>query len=176
MGRRRLERVVLVVTAPVAVAVVVPVFTPRRCARTGAGARSGTVSTVPAAGARRRRRERRGRRELSFRRHGLLVLGDVGIRIPVVEVAGGAVHQPAPRLRHRRVVRRVPWGRGSRHRCRQIWANTWSPARARADSPAEGQVRCAAAAARRGAIAFLFLLFDLIFRVYLAYYYCDVKF
>jgi hypothetical protein len=122
----------------VAVPVSVPVVTARRGA--GAGARSGAIPA--AAGARRRGRERRWRRQQSFRGEGLLVLGDVGLRVPVVEVAGGAVDQAAPRLRHRRVVRRVAWGRGSRHRyCRQIWNDIWSPARTGANSPAEARLR-----------------------------------
>lgn len=110
MGRRRLGRRVIVV-APVAVAVTVtlavPVISPGRSA--GSGPRPRPVPT--AAVVRRRGRERWRWRELVLGRHGALVLRHVGIRIPVVEVAGGAVDEAAPRLGQRRVLRRVPWAR-----------------------------------------------------------------
>lgn len=155
VGGRLLGGVVFVV-AP-AVAVAVPVVAARRGA--GAGSGSGTVpavagtraGTVPAAaGARRRRRKRRRRRQLIFGEQGLLVLGDVGVRVPVVEVAGGAVDQPAPRLRQRRVIRRVPWGGGSCHCCRQIWSDTLSPARICAGFASTGEEVWRTAAATRG--------------------------
>lgn len=118
MGRRR----PVVVVAPVAVPVAIPVVAPRRGA--GSGAVAAVAVSVASAGAGRRRGERRGRRELVLGRQRLLVLGDVGLRVPVVEVAGGAVDEPAPRLGERRVVRRVPRrGRGGpcRHLHRRIW-------------------------------------------------------
>lgn len=118
VGRRRLGGRVLVV-APVAVTVAVPVVAP------GRGAGSGPVAAVAAPG--RRWRQGRGRRELVLGGLGPLVLRDVGLRVPVVEVAGGAVDEAAPRLGQRRVVRRVPRGRApgraspARHR---IWARS----------------------------------------------------
>lgn len=98
----------MLVVAPVTitVAVAVPVVAPGR----GAGAGSGPVAAVAAPGRRGRQRGRR-RRELVLGGDGLLVLRDVGLRVPVVEVAGGAVDEAAPRLGQRRVVRRVPRGR-----------------------------------------------------------------
>ena len=75
-------------------------------------------------GERERERSRRARRERARGRQGLLVLGEAGLRVPVVEVAGGAVDEPAPRLGERRGGRRVPRrGRGGpcRHLHRRIW-------------------------------------------------------
>jgi hypothetical protein len=89
------------------VAVAVPVVAPGR----GAGSGPGPVPTVTAPVVRRWGRERRRGRELVLRWQGALVLRHVCLRIPVVEVAGGAVDEAAPRLGQRRVLRRVPWGR-----------------------------------------------------------------
>lgn len=52
-----------------------------------------------------RGQEGRGRRELVG---GALVLGDVGLGVPVVEVPGATVHQRPPRLRQGRVLGGVP--------------------------------------------------------------------
>lgn len=58
------------------------------------------------------RKERRGRRQEWRRRRELIgwafVLGDVGVRVPIVKVAGASVHQRPPRFGQSRVIRSVP--------------------------------------------------------------------
>jgi len=96
----------VLVVAPVTVTVAVPVVAPGW----GAGSGSGPVAAV-AAPWRRGWQRRRRREELALGGHRPLVLRDVRLRVPVVEVAGGAVDEAAPRLGQRRVIRGVPRGR-----------------------------------------------------------------
>lgn len=60
-------------------------------------------------------RKRRWRAELVLGREGALVLRDVGLWIPVVQVAGASIDEPSPWLRQSGVLRRVARRRSSSH-------------------------------------------------------------
>lgn len=77
----------------------------------GGGDEGGGLGGRAGRGRGEQRRGRRGQLLLE----GPLVLGDVGLGVPVVEVPRAPVHQPPPRLRQRRILRRVSRRRPAPH-------------------------------------------------------------